>query len=154
MVNFMKRAIDMAVRNVQTGAGGPFAALVVREGQAIAEATNTVTSSNDPTAHAEVNAIRNACETLRSYELAGCDLYASCEPCPMCAGAIYWARISRVFYAGTRADAAAAGFDDDLIYSELDKEPSLRRIPMTAVQHPEAAAPFRAWLKSSARQPY
>lgn len=154
MISFMERAIDLAVRNVQTGTGGPFAALVVHEGHVIAEATNTVTSSNDPTAHAEVSAIRIACATLRSFQLAGCDLYASCEPCPMCAGAIYWARLSRVFYAGTRADAAAAGFDDNTIYEELGKEPALRRIPMTALQHSEAAAPFRAWLKSSVRRAY
>lgn len=154
MISFMRRAIDLAVHNVETGEGGPFAALIVREGQVIAEATNTVTSSNDPTAHAEVNVIRIACAALRNFQLAGCDLYASCEPCPMCLGAIYWARLGRIFYAGTRMDAAAVGFDDDVLYRELEKEPALRRIPLIALHCSEADAPFRAWLQSSIRRPY
>lgn len=154
MNSFIARAVHLALRNVETGAGGPFAAIIVRDGKVIAEAANTVTSSNDPTAHAEVSAIRIACAKLSSFQLEGCDLYASCEPCPMCLGAVYWARLRSVFYAGTRADAAAAGFDDNVIYSELGKEPSQRRIPMAVMQHPEAAAPFRAWLNSSNRQPY
>lgn len=154
MNSFMQRAIDLAVHNAGTGKGGPFGALVVRSGQLIAEAVNTVTSDSDPTAHAEVNAIRSACAKLQSFELTGCDLYTSCEPCPMCFGAIYWARLDRVFYAGTRADAAAAGFDDELLYKELEQNPALRRVPMIAVEHSDATAPFRAWLDCNARRPY
>lgn len=154
MNSFIARAIHLALRNVEIGTGGPFAAVIVRDGKIIAEACNTVTSSNDPTAHAEVSAIRAACAKLNTFQLEGCDLYASCEPCPMCLGAVYWAQLRSVFYAGTRADAAAAGFADDMIYHELEKEPSQRRIPMTAIWHPEAAVPFRAWLNSSNRRPY
>ena len=154
MNDFMARAIVLAVRNVETGIGGPFAALIVRKGEVIAEATNTVTGSNDPTAHAEVSAIRTACAKLKTFHLAGSDLYTSCEPCPMCLGAVYWARLSRIFYAGTRADAAAAGFDDEAFYQELEKKPALRRIPMIALKRSEAADPFRAWIRSSGRRPY
>src|SRR5688572_27040719 len=113
---FMRQAIELAVRNVRESSGGPFAALVVREGAIIARGTNLVTAMNDPTAHAEIVAIRNACAALRSFQLSGCEIYTTCEPCPMCVGAIFWARPARVFYGNTREDAATIGFDDAFIY--------------------------------------
>lgn len=142
---FMREAIALAVDNVQSGRGGPFAALVVKEGEEVARGTNRVTSINDPTAHAEVIAIRNACEALGHFELTGCTLYATCEPCPMCLGAIYWARLDRVVYAATSEEAAAAGFDDAHIYEELDRPPEARRIPMERRLAQEAHQPFEAW---------
>jgi guanine deaminase len=151
---FMRRAIALAIENVRTRRGGPFAALVVKDGRAIAEATNRVTSSNDPTAHAEVVAIREACRALCDFQLTGCDLYTTCEPCPMCQGAIYWARPARVFYACTAADAAAAGFDDAFIYDELKQPPTARRIPMTQLLRDESLAAFDAWRKQENKKPY
>src|SRR5258707_2258039 len=127
--DFMKRAISLALDNVRSGSGGPFAALIVKEDRIIAEGTNRVTLSNDPTAHAEVVAIREACRVLADFQLTGCDLYTTCEPCPMCFGAIYWARPARIFFAATAADAAAAGFDDAFIYDELKMARAERRIP-------------------------
>src|SRR6266567_139029 len=117
--HFMQRALDLAIENVNARRGGPFGAVVVRGGAILAEGTNLVTSTLDPTAHAEITAIRAACRVLQSFQLTGCEIYTTCEPCPMCLGAIYWARPDRVYYAGTREDAAAAGFDDALIYDEL-----------------------------------
>jgi guanine deaminase len=151
---FMRRAIALAIENVRTLRGGPFAALVVNDGRVIAEGTNRVTSSNDPTAHAEVVAIREACRALHDFQLTGCDLYTTCEPCPMCQGAIYWARPARVFYAGTAADAAAAGFDDAFIYDELKQPPAARRIPMTQLLRDESLAAFDAWKKQENKKPY
>lgn len=118
--SFMEQAIQLAVENVRSGRGGPFAAVVVKNGQVIATGSNRVTSTNDPTAHAEVTAIREACRALNTFQLTGCDLYTSCEPCPMCLGAIYWARPDRVYFAATASDAADAGFDDSFIYEELN----------------------------------
>ena len=141
----MRRAIALAHENVRSLGGGPFAAIVVKEGHVIAEGANRVTALNDPTAHAEVVAIREACRILRDFHLTGCDFYATCEPCPMCLGAIYWARPARVFYAGTAADAAAAGFDDALIYQELNRVPAARRIPMSQLLREESLAIFSAW---------
>ncbi len=151
---FLRRAIALAMLNVNSGQGGPFAALIVKDGKIIAEGINRVTSANDPTAHAEIEAIRQACRTLGNFQLVGCDLYASCEPCPMCLGAIYWARADRVYYAATAADAAAAGFDDALIYGELRRAPEARRLSMTQLPHPDALRPFQAWLSSSSKKPY
>ena len=151
---FMREAIQLATDNVQSGKGGPFGAIVVRDGDIIARATNRVTSANDPTAHAEVCAIRQACQRLGSFQLAGCDLYTSCEPCPMCLGAIYWARPARVIYAGTKADAAAAGFDDAFIYGELDRPPEQRRLPMKQLLVGEANVPFLAWRQLEDRVDY
>jgi tRNA(Arg) A34 adenosine deaminase TadA len=142
---FMRRAIALALESVRSGAGGPFAAVVAKDGRIIAEGTNRVTATNDPTAHAEIMAIRQACLALNNFQLAGCDLYTTCEPCPMCLGAIYWARPARVFYAGTAADAAAAGFDDAFIYDELQRAAEARRIPMTQLLRDEALAIFSAW---------
>jgi tRNA(Arg) A34 adenosine deaminase TadA len=151
---FMKRAIALALENVRSGSGGPFAALVVREGQVIAEGTNRVTLSSDPTAHAEVVAIREACRVLGDFQLTGCDLYTTCEPCPMCLGAIYWARPTRVFYAATAADAAGAGFDDAFIYDELKIAPAVRHIPMTQFLREDSLAIFLAWKQQENKTPY
>jgi guanine deaminase len=152
--DFMHRAIELALQNVRTAKGGPFAAIVVKDGAIVAEGTNLVTATNDPTAHAEVVAIREACRKLADFQLSGCDLYTTCEPCPMCLGAIYWARPARVFYACTSADAAAAGFDDAFIYKELKKSPSLRRIPMVQLQREESLAIFSAWNQQQNKKPY
>lgn len=149
----LRRAIELAVANVAQG-GGPFAALVVKDGRVIAEGVNRVTAAHDPTAHAEVEAIRAACAALGTFQLTGCDLYASCEPCPMCLGAIYWARPERVFYAATAADAARAGFDDAFIYRQLPVPPAERAIPMLNLLRDEAAAPFAAWSAKTDRTDY
>jgi tRNA(Arg) A34 adenosine deaminase TadA len=151
---FMRRAIALAIENVRNGNGGPFAAIVVKNGRVIAEGTNRVTSSNDPTAHAEIVAIRKACRLLNDFQLTGCDLYATCEPCPMCLGAIYWARPARIFYAGTAADAAAAGFDDAFIYDELKLPPASRRIPTAQILREESLALFAAWQKQENKKRY
>ncbi|MGB8540078.1 MAG: nucleoside deaminase [Candidatus Acidiferrales bacterium] len=142
---FMQRVIALALENVQSGRGGPFGALVVKNEEIIAEAANSVTSTNDPTAHAEMLAIRQACEQLGVFHLTGCEIYASCEPCPMCLGAIYWARLDRAFFAATAADAAKAGFGDSFIYQEMYKTHAQRKIPMVQLMREEALQPFRAW---------
>ena len=151
---YMQRAIELAVENVRSGRGGPFAALVVKDGAIIAEGTNRVTSANDPTAHAEVMAIREACHALGNFQLTGCDIYTTCEPCPMCLGAIYWARPTRVFYAGVAQDAAAAGFDDSFIYEQCRLPASRRAIPMLQLMREEALAAFRAWEQKSDKIQY
>ena len=134
----MRRAFALALEYVQSGRGGPFAALVVKDGKIVAEGTNRVTSTNDPTAHAEIIAIREACRALGSFQLNGCAIYAICEPCPMCLGAIYWARPARLYFAGTASDAAGAGFDDTFIYDELKRPFSQRKIPMTQLLREES----------------
>ena len=151
---FMQRAIELAIENVRLGRGGPFGAVVVKGGTIIAEGANSVTSTNDPTAHAEMTAIRAACRVLGDFQLAGCDIYTSCEPCPMCLGAIYWARPARVFYACTAGDAAAAGFDDSFIYQQLWLPPDQRKIPMAPLMREQALATFRAWKEKSDKIPY
>ncbi len=150
----MRRALALALENVQSGRGGPFAALVVKDGKIIAEGANRVTSTNDPTAHAEIVAIREACRALGSFQLDGCAIYATCEPCPMCLGAIYWARPARVYFAGTAGDAASAGFDDTFIYEELKRPSSQRKIPMTQLLREESLAVFEAWKKKPDRIEY
>ena len=150
----MSRAIQLAIENVRSRRGGPFGAVVARNGDIIAEGTNLVTSANDPTAHAEIVAIREACRRLAAFQLAGCEIYSSCEPCPMCLGAVYWSRPDRLYVAATRSDAAAAGFDDALIYSELSTPPGERRIPMSELTHPLARAPFEEWLRLEQRISY
>lgn len=150
----MQRAIALAFENIRSGQGGPFAALIVKDSGILAEGANRVTETNDPTAHAEVVAIREACRALGSFQLSGCDLYTSCEPCPMCLGAIYWARPSRVFYAGNAADAAAAGFDDAFIYAEITRMPPERRIPMTQILRDESLVVFSEWLRLEDKKPY
>lgn len=152
--NFMREAIRLSVQNVKQDQGGPFAAIVVKEGKIIASGTNIVTSSNDPTAHAEIVAIRNACKILGTYQLSGCELYSSCEPCPMCLGAIYWARPMRVFFGNTQADAAAIGFDDRFIYQEIALPPNARSIPQQQLLQTEAIEAFRLWDKSEHKKRY
>jgi guanine deaminase len=151
---FMRRAIVLALENVRSGAGGPFAALIVKDGAVIAEGTNRVTSINDPTAHAEIVAIREACRVLQNFQLQACELYSSCEPCPMCLGAIYWARPARIFYAATGAEAAAAGFNDKFIYDEMKRPTGQRRIPTTQILHEESQAIFAAWAAQQNKQSY
>ena len=150
----MARAIELSLENIRAERGGPFAAVVVKDGKIIAEGTNCVTSTNDPTAHAEVVAIRAACKHLGNFELKGCEIYTTCEPCPMCLGAIYWARLSRIYFASTAEDAAKAGFDDSFIYGELKQPFSARRIPTIQIMRDEALAGFRAWLDRPNKIPY
>ena len=151
---FMARAIELSIENARLGRGGPFGAVVVKDDKVIAECANQVTASNDPTAHAEVLAIRRACERIGCFELKGCDLYASCEPCPMCLGAIYWARLSRVYFAGTAADASMVGFDDSAIYCEIAQPHAQRTIPMIQIMRDEALAAFRVWEEKSDKMHY
>jgi guanine deaminase len=151
---FMARAIQLSIDNVNSGRGGPFGAVVVKDGSVIAESANQVTSTNDPTAHAEMLAIREGCKKLGVFDLEGCEIYTSCEPCPMCLGAIYWARLSRVYFANADADASRAGFDDSLIYRELALPYSLRKIPMIQMMREEALAAFRAWESKSNKIEY
>jgi tRNA(Arg) A34 adenosine deaminase TadA len=152
--SFMARAIQLSLENVRLGRGGPFAALVVKDGRVISEGTNLVTSENDPTAHAEIVAIRRACLALATFQLTGCEIYASCEPCPMCLGAIYWARLDRLFYACQAEDAARAGFDDSLIRAELSLPHQGRRIPMLQLMREEGLAAFEAWMANPNKIPY
>jgi len=144
----MAEAIELSRKNIRDGKGGPFAAVVVKDGKVIARGTNLVTSTNDPTAHAEVVAIREACRALATFQLTGCDIYTSCEPCPMCLGAIYWARPERIFYANTHIDAAGIGFDDFFIYKEIALPIDGRRIPMEQMMRDEALVAFREWQKA------
>lgn len=142
---FMARAIQLSLENVSSGRGGPFGCVIVKDGEVISEAVNQVTASNDPTAHAEVLAIRCACQKLTCFDLKGCDLYCSCEPCPMCLGAIYWAHIGKVFFANAAADAAKIGFDDSAIYAEMTRPQGDRRIAMVQIMRQEAQVAFQAW---------
>jgi guanine deaminase len=153
-VEFMRRAIELGMENVRTGAGGPFASLVAREGRIVAEGVNRVTATNDPTAHAEVVAIREACRKLGAFQLSGCDLYTTCEPCPMCLGAIYWARPARVYYACVAADAAAVGFDDAFIYEELKRAHTERRVPMQQLLREESLEIFALWKRQQNKAEY
>ena len=150
----MQRAIQLSLENVRAGQGGPFAALVVREGAVLASGTNQVTSLLDPTAHAEIVAIREACRALHDFQLRGCELYTTCEPCPMCMGAIYWARLSKVYYANTRADAARIGFDDSLIYDQLALPLEARQIPMVQLMREQALDALRKWEQSQTKIRY
>jgi guanine deaminase len=151
--SFMKQAIDLAVENVRRE-GGPFAALVVKDGIVIATGANQVTRTNDPTAHAEMVAIREACRVLGDFQLTGCDLYTSCEPCPMCLGAIFWARPARVFFAATHDDASAAGFDDSFIYRQIEVPHSQRTIPMVHLTDLQASRPFEEWTSKADKAAY
>jgi guanine deaminase len=151
---FMRRAIALAMENVRSGAGGPFAAVIVKDERVVADGVNRVTATNDPTAHAEVVAIREACRKLGDFQLAGCDLYTTCEPCPMCLGAIYWARPARVFYACVAADAAAVGFDDAFIYEELNRAHAERRVPMQQLLREESLTIFALWERQEKKTLY
>ena len=150
----MSQAMQLAVENVQTGNGGPFAALVVKDGKVIATGVNSVTTALDPTAHAEVMAIRAACRMLGDFQLTGCEIYTTCEPCPMCLGAIYWARPKRVYFAATATDAANAGFDDSHIYDQFRVPHGDRDIPMLHVPGADPTLPFRTWLALESRRTY
>ena len=143
---FMKRAIELSIKSVSSGTG-PFGAVLVKDNQIIAEGFNTVTANNDPTSHAEIVAIRNACKVLNNFSLEDCDLYTTCEPCPMCLSAIYWARISEVYYANTRSDAQKIDFSDAMIYEELKKNIKERKIPMHQIMRDEALKAFQMWDK-------
>ena len=143
----MKKAIALSQESVRSGKGGPFGAVIVKEGKIIAQAHNQVTSTNDPTAHAEIVAIREACRVLETFNLQGCELYTSCEPCPMCLGAIYWARLEKVYYGNTKADAAQIGFDDRFIDEELKLPVAQRQLPMIQLMQKEASSAFQEWVE-------
>lgn len=144
---FMREAIRLATMNMESGHGGPFGCVIVKDGKVIATAFNEVLSTNDPTAHAEIVAIRRACAALNSYQLEGCEIYSSCEPCPMCLGAIYWSRPDKVYYAASRHDAENAGFDDNHIYQELSQPLPRRVIPFEQIMQDEVQEIFRRWIK-------
>ncbi len=151
---FLERAIGLSRQGMQTGHGGPFGCVIVKGDEIVGEGCNMVTSSNDPTAHAEVVAIRNACRQLNTYQLTDCEIYASCEPCPMCLGAIYWARPKRVVYANTKQDAAAIAFDDDFIYKEINAGMADRKIPFIHFPHPQALEVFNEWKTWAGKKIY
>ena len=151
---FMLEAIRLSINNVDEGKGGPFGAVVVKEGKIIARGVNQVTSSNDPTAHAEVVAIRNACTLLNTFQLDGCEIYTSCEPCPMCLGAIYWARPSKLYYANSKEDAAAIKFDDQFIYEEIAKPITERKLFTKQILREEALEAFKKWSESNIKTDY
>lgn len=153
-MKFMQRAIELSQLAIDKNLGGPFGCVIVREGKIVGEGHNQVTTSNDPTAHAEVMAIRDACRQLNTYQLEGCDLYTTCEPCPMCLGAIYWSRVDRIFYANNRADAAAIGFDDALIYEEFGLDLENRKIPIKNLGREEALKIFEAWQAKEDKRLY
>ena len=152
-IDFMRRAIELSVQSVGLG-GGPFGAVIVKDGKIVAEASNRVTLDNDPTAHAEVNAIRQAARSLGCFDLGGCDIYTSCEPCPMCLGAIYWAHLDHIYYGCNRKDAADAGFDDDFIYRELSLAPADREKVMEVLLPEESMAAFRMWKEKKDKKEY
>ncbi|MBF1644217.1 MAG: nucleoside deaminase [Prevotella sp.] len=149
----MRKAIELSINSVRNG-GGPFGAVIAREGEIIAEGSNGVTIYNDPTAHAEVTAIRKACEKLGTFELKGCEIYTSCEPCPMCLGAIYWAHLDKIYYANDRKDAADIGFDDDFIYQEIEVKPQYRKKPSEILMREEGLEAFRIWNKKTDKIEY
>jgi tRNA(Arg) A34 adenosine deaminase TadA len=150
----LRRAIALARQGMESGRGGPFGCVIVRGEEVIGEGSNGVTATNDPTAHAEIVAIRDACQRLGHYQLTGCTIYASCEPCPMCLGAIYWARLDRVYFAATASDAAEAGFDDSFIYDELNLPHGERKIPFEPMMREAGLEPFREWVRKSDRKQY
>ncbi|MDF3079117.1 MAG: tRNA-specific adenosine deaminase [Sphingobacteriaceae bacterium] len=150
----MRMAIRLSEQNVKEGLGGPFGAVIVKDGKVVAKSANKVTTSNDPTAHAEVSAIRIASKKLKTYDLNGCVIYTSCEPCPMCLGAIYWAHIDTIFYANTKRDAAEIGFDDNFIYEEIALSMEKRKLPVVQVLRDEAIQAFRLWQESDLKIEY
>lgn len=152
--DFMREAIRLSAQNVENGNGGPFGAVIVKDGKIIARGVNQVTTTNDPTAHAEIIAIRNACKTLNAFQLDGCEIYTSCEPCPMCLGAIYWARPEKLFYANTKQDASAINFDDQFIYEELAKPVGERKLFTRQLLRTEALEAFTKWAQSEQKTEY
>jgi tRNA(Arg) A34 adenosine deaminase TadA len=153
-LKFMRRAIELSLENVGSNRGGPFGAVVVKAGEIVGEGVNSVLATNDPSAHAEMIAIREACRRLKTFELRGCEIYSSCEPCPMCMGLIYWARPDKVYYAATAEDAARAGFDDAFIYRELALPPERRAMAMERVSVEGALEAFAAWERKPDKTPY
>ena len=151
---FMMRAIELAQNGVDQNRGGPFGCVVAKDGRIVGEGCNRVTSTNDPTAHAEIVAIRDACKNLNSFQLDGCVIYTTCEPCPMCLGAIYWARPAGIFFAATREDAAAAGFDDELFYDEMEKPNDLRQLRMEMIFREESQKIFANWADKTDKTEY
>jgi tRNA(Arg) A34 adenosine deaminase TadA len=151
---FMRIAIELSEQNVKDGLGGPFGAVIVKEGEVIAASANMVVPTNDPTAHAEVSAIRLACQKLGTFNLKGCVIYTSCEPCPMCLGAIYWAHLDHIYFANTKADAAAVGFDDQFIYEEIDRRMEHRKLPIVQLMRDEAQKAFKLWEISDLKIDY
>lgn len=151
---FMSEAIALSIEKMDAGEGGPFGALIVKNGVVVGRGWNRVTSTNDPTAHAEVMAIRDACSHLGTFNLSGCEIYSSCEPCPMCLSAIYWAHLDRLIYGASKEDAAAAGFDDTILYQEISKGPSERTLPVEQTMRPDAQKAFQRWLNHEHRINY
>jgi len=149
----MRKAIALSIENIKNG-GGPFGAVIVKDGEIVATGVNRVTANTDPTAHAEVNAIREASKILGTYDLAGCDIYTSCEPCPMCLGAVYWAHLDKMYYGNTKSDAKEIGFDDSFIYEELELKPESRRVKTTQLLANEAIVAFQAWTKAEDKISY
>ncbi len=152
--NFIGITIEMAVKNSESGKGGPFAAIVVKNNEIVGIGANSVTTTNDPTAHAEVNAIRDACKNLNTFQLADCEIYCSCEPCPMCLGAIFWARPAKIYFAATKAEASDAGFDDSFIYQQIEILPQNRSIPFIHIAHENLNLPFENWNKNKDKISY
>lgn len=151
--DFMRKAIELSLKNIENG-GGPFGAVIVKDGDIIATGVNRVTASCDPTAHAEVSAIREAARKLGTFNLSGCEIYTSCEPCPMCLGAIYWARLDKMYYANTKTDAKNIGFDDSFIYDELELKPANRKLPSETLLHNEAIKAFETWASKDDKIEY
>ena len=151
---FMRMAIELSENSVTQGQGGPFGAVIVKDGELVAGSANMVVPNNDPTAHAEVSAIRLACQKLGTFDLSGCEIYTSCEPCPMCLGAIYWARLDKIYYANTKIDAADIGFDDKFIYDELELAMAKRKLPIIQMMRDEALNAFRLWSEHEGRTDY
>ena len=151
---FMREAIRLSFETMQNNTGGPFGAVIVKDGKIIARGFNRVVSTNDPTAHAEIVAIREACEVLKDFQLTGCEIYTSCEPCPMCLAAIYWARPDKVYYANSKSDAAGIGFDDQFIYDEINMDFSKRKIPLVRLMEDEALAAFNEWSSKEDKTKY
>jgi len=151
---FMREAIRISIENVKSGNGGPFGAVIVKDGEVIGRGINEVTSTNDPTAHAEIVAIRDACQRLNSFQLEGCEIYCSCEPCPMCLSAIYWARPAKIYYANTKQDAAGINFDDKFIYTEIDLPIEQRLLPTIQLLRDEALVAFNHWQESASKIEY
>ncbi|MFN3997142.1 nucleoside deaminase [Algoriphagus sp.] len=152
--NFMRQAIELAKNGMKSGNGGPFGCVIVKDGKIVGQGSNMVLKTKDPTAHAEVVAIRDACKTLDNFQLDECELYTSCEPCPMCLGAIFWARPAKVFFACTKKDAADAGFDDDFIYQEIEVTPGDRKIPMISLLREESLPAFELWKEKRDKKVY
>jgi tRNA(Arg) A34 adenosine deaminase TadA len=153
-LKFMQQALEVASRNASSQGGGPFGAVVVKDGKVISSAGNSVTPDNDPTAHAEVNAIREACRKLGTFDLSGCTLYTSCEPCPMCLSASYWARLDKIYFAADRNDAAKAGFSDAFIYDQFALPAQMRSLPAERIMEQEGIEPFDLWIRNENKQPY